>query len=216
MNDEQLVDRLRADMARATAAHHLDPGAADAALADLDAHIHRSRPVKASRSTVRARGSWLVGAAAVVVVAAAALAYALARPGSSRQQAAAAPGCHAEVRTTALPAWARGGFTRGASAPYVTGDHRRIVAILFAEPLYSPPAKDRFNKILWVARDGSSAPLVIHARLAGTHTAVTRVLPHGAGPSYVNLPAAGCWQLVLRWGDARDALDLQYTARPGR
>jgi hypothetical protein len=35
------------------------------------------------------------------------------------------------------------------------------------------------------------------------------VLP---GPSYVNLPAAGCWSLSLSWSGHHDRLELRYTA----
>jgi hypothetical protein len=52
---------------------------------------------------------------------------------------------------------------------------------------------------------------VRHARRTDGRTA-TRTLQGGPGPSYVDLPGAGCWRLQLRWGGRRDVLDLAYRA----
>ena len=40
-------------------------------------------------------------------------------------------------------------------------------------------------------------------------------MPHAVGrdgkiAALVDLPAAGCWRLTLRWGDREDSLDLAY------
>lgn len=96
------------------------------------------------------------------------------------------------------------------------GLRREIVAILWGGPetsLYAPPLPGRRNKILWVPRlaDQAAAPLTIRATLNGTHRAVTRKLPD-IGPSYVNLPAPGCWTLDLSWLGHRDQVELWYTA----
>src|SRR5262249_2762831 len=40
-----------------------------------------------------------------------------------------------------------------------------------------------------------------------------RVLAGGPGPSYVNLPSAGCWRLELSWSGLTDTLDLAYGSR---
>jgi hypothetical protein len=53
-------------------------------------------------------------------------------------------------------------------------------------------------------------PLIIRATLAGSTRAVTVNLPDGPGPSYVNLPAPGCWTLHLSWGGHTDQLRLRY------
>jgi len=110
-----------------------------------------------------------------------------------------------------LPSWATAGFSDPhPSAPHVLGDDGRITAILFGDPLVSPPDAQRANKILWVTRDPANAPapLKIHA-VDGSRT-VDRVVESGPGPSIVDLPA-GCWRMQLSWGaDQRDALDLRY------
>jgi hypothetical protein len=98
--------------------------------------------------------------------------------------------------------------------PYVIGDHGKIVAILWANPLHSPPLANRSNKILWVARvvPMLPGPLRIQATLNGTGQAVTREVIGGPGPSIVNLPRAGCWSFNLSWARSRDHLELQYVA----
>ena len=89
---------------------------------------------------------------------------------------------------------------------------KRNLAILFGATLHSPPSKDVSNKILWVTRpiDGASGTLFIDAVRAGTTTHVHRKVPGGPGPSYVDLPHAGCWHLKLHWGTQRDTVDLVY------
>ncbi len=92
-----------------------------------------------------------------------------------------------------------------------------IVAILWGgreSSLYAPPLPDQGNKVLWVSRlaDKPGAPLTIRATLNGTDRSAVRVLPNGAGPSYVNLPVPGCWTLDLSWSGHRDQVELWYTA----
>src|SRR6266851_2804608 len=91
-----------------------------------------------------------------------------------------------------------------------------IVAVLWADrdPLRVPALADRQNKILWVSKVDvrAGAPLWIRATLNGTGRTVTRELAQGPGPSYVNLPAAGCWSLSLSWSGHHDQLELRYTA----
>jgi hypothetical protein len=132
-------------------------------------------------------------------------------------QAATAP-CRAPVDLGVLPVWARAGFTDPKpQMPHVLGANRRIVAILFGYPLAAPPAKRRNNKILWVARRPQQAPsdLRISARRwDGTRPVgrpVARRVAGGPGPSIVDLPAAGCWRLTLRWGSRVDTLELRYS-----
>jgi hypothetical protein len=178
----------------------------------------------------RRRARVVVGAAAGVgVVAAAGIAIAprldhrsagsASSVGTSSPSAASgavAPGsCAGMVRTGPLPSWASGGFgnPQAGGTPYVVGVSGKIAAILFV-PLSSPEAKDHGNKVLWVSRaDPGFHPLVIDATLAGTSAVVHRTLT-GVGPSYVDLPKAGCWHLQLSWDGGRqhDSLDLVYSA----
>jgi hypothetical protein len=95
------------------------------------------------------------------------------------------------------------------------GAQGEIVAILWArhDALHAPPLASRANKILWVSKiDGQPDPLTIRATLNGTGRTAKRVLPNGPGPSYVNLPVAGCWTLNLTWSGHRDQVELRYAA----
>jgi hypothetical protein len=100
--------------------------------------------------------------------------------------------------------------------PYELGRNGRIAALVFGYPLWSPPEKDRANKILWVERHAVQRPTALWIRaqrMSGTRAvgrAVTRVVAHGPGPSIINLPAAGCWRLSLTWSGRSDTLDLRY------
>jgi hypothetical protein len=130
--------------------------------------------------------------------------------------ALAAP-CQARVDAGVLPVWARAGFTDPKPRiPHVLGARGGIAAILFGYPLVSPPAQDRNNKILWVARVTPSrrTDLRIAAqRWEGGHAVgapVARSVRGGPGPSIVDMPAAGCWRLTLRWSGRIDTLDLDY------
>src|SRR5260221_2618972 len=100
--------------------------------------------------------------------------------------------------------------------PYVRGPQGNSGAILWARrgALHSPPLANRANKILWVSRLAlrPSAPLIIRATLNGTHRSAERVIPYGPGPSYVDLPTAGCWTLNLSWSGHRDRVELRYVS----
>jgi hypothetical protein len=139
-------------------------------------------------------------------------------PASSSPTATA---CAAQVDRGVLPVWARTGFTDPEpKIPHVVGRSGEIAAILFGDPLSSPPSADHANKILWVSRqDTASAPvLAIRAqRMDGTAPVgapVDRQVDGGPGPSFVDLPDPGCWRLTLSWGDRTDTLDLEYVG-PG-
>src|SRR5260370_10482470 len=54
--------------------------------------------------------------------------------------------------------------------------------------------------------------LTIRATLNGTHLVASRELSNGPGPSFVNLPAPGCWTLDLSWAGHQDQVDLWYAA----
>lgn len=200
MNDvEQLLPDALSDLAR-RAPH--DP--------DLAGSVRR-----------RARRRMAVAASVAGVVAVAGLSTVLVagRPAPSPATgtpatSAPVPGC-VPVTEAVLPEWARTGFSDPEPrVPYVRGTQGRILAVLFAQPLTAPaPAPGRTNKILWVARVAASGDLVIDARQDGTGVLVRRVVPGGPGPSTVDLPAAGCWRLDLRWGPYTDSLALSYAAR---
>lgn len=125
--------------------------------------------------------------------------------GSDERQAQAC-----KVDRGVLPGWARTGFSDPKpKMPHVVGDAGTIAAVLFGDPLMSPPGPDRANKVLWVARTTPEPPaqLTIHAS-QGDRTVTRKV---DVGPSYVDLPA-GCWHLDLSWtGGGHDTLDLAYT-----
>jgi hypothetical protein len=136
--------------------------------------------------------------------------------------AAHSPACVAPARTEArvLPVWARDGFSDSKPRmPYRLSKAGRIAAILWADPLRSPPPRDHNNKILWVSHapmtPGSdlriSAQLMSGSRPTGAP--VARRVMGGPGPSIINLPAAGCWRLTLRWSHTTDVLDLRYVPR---
>lgn len=200
-NDNPTVAELRQAMAVVSAGHHLDRATVDAALARLDPH-----------PAPRPRRGYLVAATAAVVAITAALVY-LFVPSSRPERTAPTSGlnCH-DVVTTVLPKWGRAGFTRrGLRTAHVMGARGRILAVLFAQPLRSPPAQHEANKILWVAKGASGGTLVIHAQLAGSGRRAVRVLPNTAGPSYVNMPAPGCWHFTVSWSGTRDSLDIPYS-----
>jgi hypothetical protein len=121
----------------------------------------------------------------------------------------AAQACHADVQRGVLPEWARAGFSDSEpKMPHVLGHAGDITAILFGDPLASPPRPDRANKVLWVARETprTFTRLAITAR-QGDRTVTRKV---DLGPSYVDLPAPGCWRLTVTWAGHEDTLDLAY------
>ncbi len=130
---------------------------------------------------------------------------------------ATAPACHSDVNKGVLPIWARTGFSDPRpKLPHVIGERHEIAALIFGYPLLAPPGKTRGNKILWVSRRAVK-PLsdlrITAQRMRGRQRIgrhVVRVVRGGPGPSIVNLPAAGCWRLTLRWSGRTDRLDLEY------
>jgi hypothetical protein len=139
---------------------------------------------------------------------------ALAGCGGSHKNAAAAPNRVAAsapctIDRGVLPKWARTGFSDPEpKMPHVLGQGGDIAAILFGDPLSSPPDPDRGNKVLWVPRE---TPLT-YTRLAITARQGDRTVKRNVdlGPSLVDLPAAGCWQLSLAWKGHEDSLALAY------
>jgi len=183
------------------------------------AAIVRRGLARRHRARVRTATGAAVAVAALPVLGVGAVR--LARPQAASPPAAtiavsspapAPAGCTAVVPSRVLPAWARTGFSDPEpSEPYVLGDRGDIVAILFAQPLQAPPSADHNNKILWVPRVWTgSGPFVIDATLVGTTVTARRQVEGGPGPSIIDLPQAGCWQLHLRWGTLEDSLQLRY------
>ena len=130
--------------------------------------------------------------------------------------------CDGALQRGVLPAWARTGFSQPRPRiAHALGRSGNVLAILFASPLHAPPARDRTNKILWVARKPADFGdmRIVAQRMRGAASIgkpVVRGVPGGPGPSIIDLPAAGCWRFTLTWkteggaGSFRDALDLRY------
>lgn len=123
-----------------------------------------------------------------------------------------AGGCPDRLSSAPLPTWARTGFRPPElPMPHVLGDQGDIAAVVFGDPLLSPPGKEYNNKILWVSRVPQDRdPLKIEARLDGSGEPVLREVPGGPGPSIIDLPKSGCWHLTLRWSGHVDTLALRY------
>ncbi|MDY7087139.1 MAG: hypothetical protein SYR96_18740 [Actinomycetota bacterium] len=120
--------------------------------------------------------------------------------------------CGETISTEALPEWARAGFSwDGSGTKHVLSDRGDLLAVLFGDRLSSPPAPDRNNKILWVAREPfERGDLKITAELAGTTVTAQAEVAGGPGPSVVDLPRPGCWHLTLTWPGHTDTMDLTY------
>jgi hypothetical protein len=174
----------------------------------------------------RRRRRWVRGTGTVLLAAVGATTWVLLKPpaGAPRAanvtaaQPAAASSCASAVVYGSLPTWARAGFSPPSVAmPYALGARGDIVAVLWArhDPLVTPTPPGRANKILWVSKL-AGAPLEITARQLIGGTAVgavqRRTIAGGPGPSYVDMPTAGCWQFTLRWSGHVDTLNLPYAA----
>ena len=128
--------------------------------------------------------------------------------------------CHSQVRLGVLPVWARTGFSDPKPRlPHIVGRSGRVAALVFGYPLLSPSSPDRANKVLWVSRAPlkPASDLRISARrmlgLRELGRPESRRVVGGPGPSYLDLPTAGCWRLTLRWSGHVDTLDVEV-AKP--
>jgi hypothetical protein len=181
--------------------------------------------VNLAQARRRRQRRWIVAGTAAVAVMAAAAATTYAVVGGAEDLPAVTEQPSAVCRPVdegVIPEWARAGFSDPEPrVAHVMSDHGRIVAILFGRRLFAPPNDEVGNKILWVAEPvespgpagGAPADLTITARLAGPDLVAHRTVPGGPGPSIVDLPRAGCWQLSLRWGegpDQQDTMSLAY------
>lgn len=140
-----------------------------------------------------------------------------AAPATTRSAAPA--GCPA-LATGPLPEWARTGFSSAdPGVPFARSRDGRLLAIVFGDPLSAPPAPNHSNKILWVlapVAGPTEAPAPgkfwVQAALEGTGLSVRRDVGLAPGPSIVDLPWPGCWQLELHWGAYTDTIGLRYRA----
>ena len=194
MNDEQTITELRRAVGTAVQDHHLDPGAAATAWSAAHARRPRGRLVAAVAASVAVTAG---GAAAVATWA-----------HSNGSNTPTGGGSACGLTNAPLPTWARGGFSPDSyRTPHVVGKQGLIVAIPFIRlRVHQPP--DAGNKVLWVSKAGYG-PLRIEARLEGTSRTVVRTLPN-PGPSYVDMPAAGCWRMNLSWSGRHDSVALRY------
>jgi hypothetical protein len=135
------------------------------------------------------------------------------RPDIGDDPAEPASSACSPVRTEVLPDWARAGFSDPEPRmPVVHSRSGAMLAILFASPLSSPEGPGGANKILWVtqlpAAPGES--LVLTGNLEGGSALSQTSVDGGPGPSYVDVPAPGCWVFQLSWGTHRDVIALPY------
>jgi hypothetical protein len=196
-----------------------------AAAADIDVPAAPAEALARAGRTRRRRRRVLAGIASAAAVTAVAVAIPLltARSGSvsppGQPAGAQASECVDSVPRAVLPVWARAGFSDPEPrAAYVRSRNGDMLAILFAQPLSSPPSAEHSNKILWVSRPLPAAgtspvrdpALRIRASLVDGGKVVTRVVPDGPGPSTIDLPEPGCWHLTLRWQGRTDVIDVAY------
>lgn len=131
--------------------------------------------------------------------------------GSTHTRSAVA--CNSSLPSRTLPVWARRGFDPATQpVPYVMGEHGRILGVVFGDPLHSPAVGRQRNKILWVVRQPAdpSAGLRITGRRLGAGAVTFNTATGPPGPSIVDAPAPGCWELKLAWGRTTDVVRLRY------
>lgn len=165
-------------------------------------------PAPIRRRAIRQR-RWTAGpVTAVLIIAAIVAGIGLSRTHGPTTAGPASDAVCTPLHTGTPPAWATAGFTGNSYPPYAQSRSGAVIAFIFGN-LFAPPDSVRHNKILWVERDHADQTIMITATLAGSQQVVTRQVP--AGPSYVNMPTAGCWHLDLRIGTRHDSMDLVWT-----
>jgi hypothetical protein len=85
-----------------------------------------------------------------------------------------------------------------------------VIAVPLGWPLRDKQPEGRANKVLWIANIGGGGPLVIQARREADTDTVRREVAGGPGPSIIDLPGKGCWQLDLSWPGGEDRVYLRY------
>src|SRR5579884_1033633 len=87
--------------------------------------------------------------------------------------------------------------------PYAVAADGIAIGFLFRYPLLAGHPTNPRNKILWIVRTPGSGLVVRATPLHAAAHAVTITLPDNTGaeiyPSYVDVPAAGCWHITLHW-----------------
>ena len=110
-----------------------------------------------------------------------------------------------------LPEWARKGFNPpDQDVAHIASVQGHVVAVPFGWPLREKQPEGRSNKVLWVADLATGGPLVIEARRESDTDSVRREVADGPGPSIIDLPGKGCWQLDLSWPGGADRVYLRY------
>jgi hypothetical protein len=139
----------------------------------------------------------------VALISAAMLSAPASEARNANAQATAANPCGTPVQRDAPATWAHfGAPPRG--TPHIAAGGR-MYGFLFVPRLRSGNPSNPRNKILWIVNDGSAnRVLTVAAHRTGTtdtaHLTFRSVDPAGRiYPSYVNLPAAGCWSLSITW-----------------
>lgn len=167
-------------------------------------------PAPIRRRAVRRRRRMIAAPVAIgMVVAAAVTGVTLSRPQSTVVADPASDSACGPLQTDAPLDWATAGFTGKAYPPFAQSRSGDVIAFVFGDPLAAPPASDHQNKVLRVVRGGTTGDIAITARLEGSQTLTTLQVP--AGPSYVDMPSAGCWELDLHMGDRHDSINLRWT-----
>src|SRR5579862_1204148 len=133
---------------------------------------------------------------------------------SGRRSASVAGGCAAgSLRLGSGPRWAAGS-NPPASTRYTVAAHDTAVAFLFGYPLRAGNASSPFNKILWIVRTPGSGLTIRATPLHARRPVVAIKVADSAGaqiyPSYVNVPAAGCWHMTVRWAGGTDSVNVPY------
>lgn len=159
------------------------------------------------------RGLMVAGVCAVVVGGLSAGCFASSPPAPSASGTGSTATAFACAQPTVgpLPDWARSGFSppdQPVAHPLSAEGH--IVAVPFGWPLRERQPEGRSNKVLWIADQDDDGPMTIDARRESGGEPVHRELPDGPGPSIVDLPGPGCWQLELSWPGGRDRIYLEY------
>ncbi len=117
----------------------------------------------------------------------------------------------ADPTVSSLPEWARTGFTPpDQPVAHLQSLQGHVVAVPFGWPLRSRQPEGRSNKVLWVADLSTGGPLVIQARREADTETIRREVAGGPGPSIIDLPGQGCWQLDLSWPGGEDRIYLRY------
>jgi hypothetical protein len=135
------------------------------------------------------------------------------RPSDTTAVAAPPSACTA-LQTGPLPVWARAGFSSPEGNPYQLSTDGEMAAVVFANPLLAPADPERANKILWVAEQtpAFTDTLVIDGTREGDGLQHSVDIGSAPGPSYVDMPAPGCWRLTLTWGTHSDTINLLWSS----